>query len=239
MRSKIKTSLIMSTQIYQCEFCNNNRSFQEFRDYFRHITLYHAGEHNFRLTCDISSSCGITYKTFASYKMHVHRRHDSLLNSSSNQQQVNDVQDSDQLSVHTNSSTVIDPTTTNDSNADVIYVDDDGTDDFGEPWANLLINNTPQDKPIDLLKIQQQYTRFLLELIEYHILPQSKIQSITTHILSLLDSIMELLENQANKSDQSTARTKSISVNDMTSIVKTIKQSITISTHNEYQFLQS
>ena len=79
----------------------------------------------------------------------------------------------------------------------------------------------------------------MLELREYHILPQSIIQSITTHILSLLDSIMELLENQANKSDQSTARTKSISVNDMTSIVKTIKQSITISTRNEYQFLQS
>ncbi|CAF2034024.1 unnamed protein product [Rotaria magnacalcarata] len=230
----------MSAQIYQCKFCNNNRSFQEFRDYFRHITLYHAGERNFRLTCDISSSCGITYKTFASYKMHVHRRHYSLLNSSSNQQQVNDVQDSDPLSAHTNSSTVIDPTTTNDSNADVIYVDDDNdTDDFGEPWVDLPINNTPQDKPIDLLKIQQQYTRFLLELREYHILPQSIIQSITTHILSLLDNIMELLEDQAKKSDQSSARTKSISINDMTSIVKTIKQSITISTRNEYQFLES
>ena len=149
MRSKSTTSLIMSTQIYECKFCHNNRSFQEFREYFRHVTVYHAGEHNFRLTCDISSSCGTTSKTFTSYKMHVHRLHYSLLNSSPKRQKVNDVQDSDQLSVQTNSSIAVDRTRTGDSNADVIYTDGN-TADSDERWSDLLIHNTSQDKPTDL-----------------------------------------------------------------------------------------
>ena len=54
----------MSDKDFACKFCKTNRFFNKFPDYFRHITLYHAAESNFKLTCDISNFCGVTYKKF-------------------------------------------------------------------------------------------------------------------------------------------------------------------------------
>lgn len=231
----------MSNKNFLCAFRNGDRCFLNFHDYFRHITLYHASERNFRLTCDISSSCGIMYKTFTSYKMHVHRQHQSLLNATAHQPKVNDVQGFNQLSTQTQITPVTNSIAIDDSNADIIYNDNEN-DGFNSLWNDLSVDNLYQHKSIDLMTIQEQYTRFLLELREHHILPQNVIQSITTHIVKLLNSIMNLLEEQANKkneSKESATTAKTIAVNDMCSTIKNIEQSIIMSTRNEYQFLQS
>lgn len=231
----------MSNKNFLCAFCNGDRCFLNFHDYFRHITLYHASERNIRLTCDISSSCGIMYKTFISYKMHVHRQHQSLLNATAHQPKVNDVQGFNQLSTQTQITPVTNSIAIDDSNADIIYNDNEN-DGFNSLWNDLSVDNLYQHKSIDHMTIQEQYTRFLLELREHHILPQNVIQSITTHIVKLLNSIMNLLEEQANKkneSKESATTAKTIAVNDMCSTIKNIEQSIIMSTRNEYQFLQS
>jgi hypothetical protein len=230
----------MSTRDFLCKICMTNRSFNKFPDYFRHITLYHANEPDFQLTCDISNSCGVMYKTFTSYKMHIHRHHKFLLNPPIQQQENNIINDIDKLSIQQLDSAAVHPATTDSDHDDVIYTDFDN-DDLDNQWQIPTSNVSRENEKISLITVQQQYTRFLLEMREQHILPQRIIQSITTHIVNLLDIVVELVEAQAkqeNVAEQlSTATT--ISVHDMRKIVKQIEQSIILSTRNEYQFLQS
>ncbi|CAF4108891.1 unnamed protein product [Adineta steineri] len=230
----------MSTDIFLCNICKTDRSFNKFPEYFRHITLYHANEPNFKLTCNLSDSCGVMYKTFTAYKTHIHRYHKSLLNSSFEQRGNNDTDDINQLSF-LQPDTTADCSTIYDNNEDnIIYTDlmDDNPDD---KWNIFKTNNSFDDGKINLNTVHQQYTRFLLEMREEHILPQTVIQSITTHIVNLFDIIIELVEEQAKQENlaeqQPTAA--SISIDGLRKTIKKIEQAITLSTRNEYQFLQS
>ncbi|CAF4017675.1 unnamed protein product [Adineta steineri] len=230
----------MSTDIFLCNICKTDRSFNKFPEYFRHITLYHANEPNFKLTCNLSDSCGVMYKTFTAYKTHVHRYHKVLLNSSFEQRGNNDTDDINQLSF-LQPDTTADCSTIYDNNEDnIIYTDlmDDNPDD---KWNIFKTNNSFDDGKINLNTVHQQYTRFLLEMREEHILPQTVIQSITTHIVNLFDIIIELVEEQAKQENlaeqQPTAA--SISIDGLRKTIKKIGQAITLSTRNEYQFLQS
>jgi uncharacterized C2H2 Zn-finger protein len=176
----------MSTRDFLCKICMTNRSFNKFPDYFRHITLYHANEPDFQLTCDISNSCGVMYKTFTSYKMHIHRHHKFLLNPPIQQQENNIINDIDKLSIQQLDSAAVHPATTDSDHDDVIYTDFDN-DDLDNQWQIPTSNVSRENEKISLITVQQQYTRFLLEMREQHILPQRIIQSITTHIVNLLD----------------------------------------------------
>ncbi|CAF0953336.1 unnamed protein product [Didymodactylos carnosus] len=50
------------------------------------------------------------------------------------------------------------------------------------------------EEAITIDSVQKQYTRFLLEIREQHILPQNVIHSITHNVISLLDIVQQLIE---------------------------------------------
>ncbi|CAF4673371.1 unnamed protein product [Rotaria sp. Silwood2] len=162
----------MSTRVFLCKICVTNRSFNEFCDYFRHVTLDHANEPNFRLTCDISDSCGVMYKTFTSYKKHIHRHHENLLHPVCQQQENTVMNDMNTLAIQQPDATVIYPDTADNNHDNVIYAD--FNDDLDNQWNTLTTNISSKDEKINLLTVQQQFTGFLLEMREKHILPQTK-----------------------------------------------------------------
>lgn len=228
----------MSTKDFLCNFCTTNRSFSKFCNYFRHVTLYHANEPDFRLTCDIFNSCGVTYKTFTSYKMHVHRHHKNLLNPVCQKPENSVINDMNTLTVEQSVSTLIYPDIVDKDTDNVIYAD--LNNDSDDSWDINATNISSTEEKINLLTVQKQFTRFLLEMREQHILPQTVIQSITTHIIGLLDVVVELVEEQAKQENMTQQQsTTIISVDGMRKTIRQIEESIILSTRNEYQFIQS
>ncbi|CAF1429518.1 unnamed protein product, partial [Rotaria sordida] len=178
------------------------------------------------------------YKTFTSYKKHIHRHHENLLHPVCQQQENTVINDMNTLAIQQPDATVIYPDTADNNHDNVIYADFD--DDLDNQWNTLTTNISSKDEKINLLTVQQQFIRFLLEMREKHILPQTVIQSITTHIINLLDSVVELVEEQAKQENMTQQQsTTTISVDGMRKTVKQIEQSIILSTRNEYQFIQS
>jgi hypothetical protein len=64
---------------FTCSLCFHRRDFRSFLELFRHVGIFHRNEPSFQVTCNLSPSCGITYKTYAAYKAHVYRHHYSSL----------------------------------------------------------------------------------------------------------------------------------------------------------------
>ncbi|CAF3279462.1 unnamed protein product [Rotaria socialis] len=126
--------------------------------------------------------------------MHIHRYYKLLLRPSLQQQDYN---------ISTLPIQQPDTAATND----VMYGnnddDDNATksnmnpDDLVNQWKIPIRNNFALDDKVNLYSVQQQYTRFLLEMREQHILPQTVIQPITTHIVNLLDDMMDFVEEKA------------------------------------------
>ena len=238
---KIKSlhSFIMTSKDFECGFCKSTRSFNKFCDYFRHMTLRHSSEPNFKLTSEISGSCGVTYKTFTSYKMHIHLHHKLLLNPSLQQEENNIKNEMNALLIQqggiTTTKTCI---CLNQDDFNAIELDMN-SEDFTDDWEMPIQNNSYADNKIDLSVIHRIYIRFLLQMREQHILPQMVIQSITTHIVNLLDSVMELIVEQAKQENVVHQQTTAIiSIDNIRKIVKQIEESIILSTLSEYQFLQ-
>ncbi|CAF3811649.1 unnamed protein product, partial [Rotaria sp. Silwood1] len=171
--------------------------------------------------------------------MHIHRRHKNLLHPVCQQQENSVINDMNTLAIQQPDATVIYPDTADNNHDNVIYAY--FNDDLDNQWNTLTTNISRKEEKINLLTVQQQFTRFLLEMREQHILPQTVIQSITTHIINLLDIVVELVEEQAKQEDmtqqQSTVTT--ITIYGMRKTVKQIEQSLIVSTRNEYQFIQS
>jgi len=130
--------------------------------------------------------------------MHIHRHHKFLLNSSFQQQENNIINDIDKLSIQQSYPTTVHPTTVNNDDDNATYTDS-SNDDLDIQWQIFASNISREDEKVNLVTVQQQYTRFLLEMREQHILPQAVIQSITTHIVNLLDIVVNLVEAQAKQ----------------------------------------
>ncbi|CAF4741019.1 unnamed protein product [Rotaria socialis] len=169
--------------------------------------------------------------------MHIHRHHRSLLNPSFQQQENNGIV---QLPIQQPDTTHIYPTTIDYTDENVIYSDIDH-DILGNQSNMSSTQVSYDDNKVDIIAVQQLYSRFLLEMREQHILPQLVIQSITTYIVNLLDIVVELIEEQAKRGNmiQQQSASTSISVDDVRSTVNQLEKSIILSTRNEYQFLQS
>jgi hypothetical protein len=107
----------MST--FTCPLCFTDREFSSFSVYFRHITLFHQNESGFEISCNLNSTCGVSYRTFSAYKSHVYRYHYSELTTKNNFDISNTV--------------VIDDREQNDKDltveADLIYNDNEDDDD--------------------------------------------------------------------------------------------------------------
>jgi len=72
----------MST--FACPLCFTDREFSNFSIYFRHITSFHQNESGFEISCNLNSTCGVSYRTFSAYKSHVYRHHSSELTTKTN-----------------------------------------------------------------------------------------------------------------------------------------------------------
>ncbi|CAF2847466.1 unnamed protein product [Rotaria sp. Silwood2] len=80
-------------------------------------------------------------------------------------------------------------------------------------------------------KIAEFYTRFLLELREYHLLPQKIVQSISFYISMLLDMAVKLIKRK-------TSTSAFISTNDLDIAFVHINSIINSISKSEYQFLK-
>ncbi|CAF1296475.1 unnamed protein product [Rotaria sordida] len=124
---------------------------------------------------------------------------------------------------------------------DLIY--EDGDIDADDDWQTSASTSTvfQQHEKITFKTIQKQYTLFLLEMREQHMLPQGIIQNITTSILNLFDMTIDLIEEKAKEENinEQQSSTTMISTNSIRKTIKKIEELITFSTKNEYQFIQS
>ena len=131
--------------------------------------------------------------------MHVHRHHKLLLHPSLQQPENNIISSISTLTIQQPDATMVNAVIDgNDGDGNAIHLNIN-PGDVGNQWKIPMLNNSSVDKKLDLYTVQQQYTKFLLEMREQHILPQMIIQSITTNIVNLLDIVIEFVEEQAKQ----------------------------------------
>ncbi|CAF3243912.1 unnamed protein product [Rotaria sp. Silwood2] len=190
----------MSQQHYFSPLCISSSVFHNYRTLFTHIRNEHREESPFNIRCELYAFCGSRYSSFDSYRNHIYCCHRSLLDSSDNNDTVSSntddiVDDLENLFCH--------PTFSNESDAindpeSCIYPDEELHDtdheflNFDSP--TLSINN----EQLNFSKLAQFYTRFILELREYHLLPQKVVQSISSKTCSLFDIIIKLIKTKAS-----------------------------------------
>jgi hypothetical protein len=184
-----------------CPICSTNRDFVTFSKFFRHITIFHQNEPNFHMTCDLYSSCGISYKTYAAYKSHVYRHHSSDLNlteenkNNSNYSTTNDAQ---QLTVGSDPHDTFHLTISD--RTDSLNNDDENKND--ESIFNWLCYE--ENNNISIIDIQKSFMLFVLQLREEFHLPKTYVNSVTTYIVTLMNLVYSLFEQNivANNSDE-------------------------------------
>lgn len=110
-----------------------------------------------------------------------------------------------------------------------IYQDED-LDEINNLSLNSdTIDFSATDEHHGFDKFAQFYTRFLLELREYDLLPQNVVQSISCYICSLFDMILKLIKTKFSS--------PLISITDFETIFTHINRLISSISKNEYTFL--
>lgn len=248
---------------FLCPLCQNSREFITFGKFFHHITLFHQNEHHFHITCDLNLSCGVSYRTYAAYKAHVYRHHGNELHLSE-QKQLNlpSINNNEYSSTNSN----VDMTflnnhlTTNANNED----DNDLSMNISEADSNYNNQETThtdvqnflrpclseESNVISLTNIQKSFTYFMMQLREEFSLPKIAINSISNYIVTLINNLQSLLEQQSVPSDPNNT-TNTLSSNTIFDVNKNVIElqvvrkimndvchTIESVTNNEYQFLK-
>lgn len=222
----------MSQPYYFCPLCISSSVFHNFFTLFTHIRNEHSGDPFFNIRCELGAFCGSRYSSFSSYKKHIYRCHRCLLDLSDNNYNVSsnldDILDDigDLLSnptFNSPSDRIIDPES-------CIYPDEeiDNTDREFLNFDHIISSGTDQQS--GFYTLAEFYTRFLLELREYHLLPQKIVQSISSNVCALLDIIVKLIKQKESSSF--------ISIFDLETVLKHVSQIINSIGKNEYQFLK-
>ncbi|CAF1047694.1 unnamed protein product, partial [Didymodactylos carnosus] len=186
----------------------------------------------FSIRCELTVHCGSRYSSFESYRCHIYRCHRTLIDSMDNDDIVSSNID-DILDDFEN--TFSHPTFNNDSDfiADpesCIYPDEE-LDDTDRIFLGLdPVSFSVTDQQLGFNNFAQFYTRFLLQLREYHLLPQKVVQSISSNICILLDMIVKLIKTKASSS--------LMSVNDFETAFAHVNWIINSISKSEYQFLK-
>ncbi|CAF3747029.1 unnamed protein product [Rotaria sp. Silwood1] len=247
---------------FVCPLCQNSREFTTFGKFFHHITIFHQNEHNFHITCELNSSCGVCYRTYAAYKGHVYRHHANELHMS---EEKNVYLLSTNNNQHLNMDSNIDLNSMN-HNLIINANDNDDNDLLIDSSEACALNNNQQTTstdPQNLLKlpfneesnltflseIQKSFTYFMLQLREEFCLPKTTIKSISNYIVTLINNIESILEQQAIGFDASnttkiSSKTTSevnkdfIELRIVRRTMKEVCHAVEAVTHNEYQFLK-
>ncbi|CAF3381592.1 unnamed protein product [Rotaria socialis] len=147
--------------------------------------------------CELSVCCGSCYSSFDSYRCHIYCFHRSLVDSF----------DSDSVipSNIDNNDSYIQPDANNQSDHiedpdSFIYRDEecDETDDLINNFDPISFTTIDEKCSFDILL--KLYTHFLLELREYHLLPQKVVQLISSNISNLLEVILKLIKTKQSAS---------------------------------------
>ena len=187
----------MSQLCHFCPVCISPNVFQNFRTLFSHIRKEHREEPSFNIRCELASFCGSRYSSFDSYRCHIYRCHRSLIDSFDNDN-IDDILDNtdnsfSHFSMDNLLNIITDPET-------CIYPDEE-LDDVNPEQLNFdHVNFSINDERLDFQQIAHFYTRFLLELREYHLLPHKIVQSISSNICTLLDMIIKLIKSNKQSS---------------------------------------
>ncbi|CAF1556367.1 unnamed protein product [Rotaria magnacalcarata] len=222
----------MSPQHYFCLLCISSSVFQNYRTLFTHIRNEHREKSTFNIRCELDVSCGSRYSSFDSYRRHIYRCHRFLIDSFDNNDTPSPntydiVDDLENLFSH--------PTFSDESYAvndpeSCIYPDEE-LDDTDRELLNFDSTAVAiANERVNFGKLAQFYTRFLLELREYHLLPQSVVQSISSKICSSFDIIIILVKTKASSSF--------ISIIDMEAVFTHVSFIINSVSKSEYNFLK-
>jgi hypothetical protein len=237
--------------LFVCPLCLNDRSFKTFSKFFRHVTLFHQNESKFHMSCDLSLSCGTSYRTYAAYKSHIYRHHFDQLHVLANKTDVlesSHIDNTLQFNLNDDDNTDL---STNDANGFNTTNDNEDEDEDNNVPINLFESiSNKKDDVISISDIQKSFALFILQLREEFLLPKSTTSSISTYIVTLLNHLQSLFEQQVMHNDTNIttniSSSKSRSEPTKTTVdITTIKNKMnevcyaveTIS-RNEYQFLK-
>jgi hypothetical protein len=178
----------MSQNHYFCPLCSSANVFQNYPALFIHIRNQHREESVFNIRCELSAFCGSRYSSFNSYRQHIYRCHRALIDSFDNHDILNDHQESfPEYSFDNQPNLIV------DSDFSIYEEEDLDETDFIPPKFDH-ISFSPTDEQLNLDKFSYFYTQFLLELREYHLLPQKVVQSISTNVCTLFHMMVELIK---------------------------------------------
>lgn len=233
----------MNQHYYFCSLCKSNQRYLTFLNLYKHIRLVHRKDQPFRVCCKLDLACGSVYNTFSSYRSHLNKYHRSLLSISSNTTILINPDDNIDVPCLFPDHNAIKNPVDNEflSSSNDLDVGEDVSMEFMEsnsididwPFLSHSFNITDSIEKIGIHSFEKYYTKFLLELREYHLLPQCIIQSITSYFLSLLCIIEKIIESRANTSDRS-----GISLEDVRFLFRHLNKLIGDTGKNDYQFLK-
>jgi hypothetical protein len=116
-------------------------------------------------------------------------------------------------------------------NSDELLYTDDEPDNIDPELLDFNpIISSDTNQQVNFNKLVEFYTRFLLELREYHLLPQKIVQLISINICSLFDMIVKLIKGRTSSAF--------LSVTDIEMVFTHINSIINSISKNEYQFLK-
>ncbi|CAM4827088.1 unnamed protein product, partial [Rotaria magnacalcarata] len=218
----------MSEAHYFCPLCHSPNLFQNYSTLFTHIRNQHREESPFSIRCELTALCGCVYSSFNSYRRHIYRCHRTLIDSFENSNAVSsniDMLDNLEDSFFRDNQ----PDTVTDSES-LIYPDEelDETDRIFLNFDPISFSFTDQQRHFE--RLAQLYTRFLLELREYHLLPQKIVQSISSNFCKLFDIVLELIKTKILSSV--------VSVVDLETTFTAVNRIINSVSKNEYTFLK-
>jgi len=224
----------MSQTHYFFPLCITPNVFENYSSLFKHIRAEHYEDPSFGIRCELSVSCGFRYSTFNSYRRHIYRCHQSLIDSFDTN---NDVISSNIADITDDMEDFsLDPLSDNQSNfidnSDSLIYPEEEVGEMDYKFFDFDSTAIPaMDDNLSFKKIAEFYTRFLLELREYHLLPQKIVQSISSYISTLLDMIVKLIKIK-------TSASTFILTNDFDTVFAQINSIIKSISKSEHQFLK-
>lgn len=184
--------------LFSCPLCFTNRDFSSLYVMFRHVTLYHQNSPNFKITCNLHSSCGVLYRTYSAYKAHMYRRHLHELNSTEYHDQSNtdsiDDPFRDKVDIGKESIDISDEEAFDfiDCNSDFM-----SSNDYLHGASSSFISSGGNEQNINSIRdIKKTFFLFILQLRDDFLLPKNVMTVITTYITTLIRHMEILLRKR-------------------------------------------
>ncbi|CAF3427803.1 unnamed protein product [Rotaria socialis] len=235
---------------FVCPRCANDHMFVRFWRFFRHITMVHQNEAGFHMTCNLSSKCGVSYRTYSAYKSHIYRNHSHELHlkkEKADNTNMLGVNNSEEINYDSNVNANL---LGNDAEEDSIDLLQDDEEETNNDTTNLF--NSPVNQDDDLVTItdiEKSYASFILQLREEFFLPKSTTNSISSYIATLITHLQCLIKQKTmihdarHSSEASSSQAVNTSSNKIVELevvnntMNEVRHSIERITRNEYQFV--